>query len=242
MALAVAICRCSPKLSLRSNCTPRYLILVFHSTSCSSRTILWYWKDLLSVTSKASIFSGTILRLLLSKQLSAHHRHSLILTFRILMSSAPYTTSSLSAKPVILVPAGRCMRGKSSYMTFQTSGPTRGPWGAPNVISSLRPFVALAYHPPVAQIVIYHSQKVVWNLFLAALRGIHGVAQPTGCCTDASNPWLACACDEASSSRMLRLPFASWTAQLLLRTQHRKPNQTRQWAWFLRGVLKDFLC
>ena len=28
-----------------------------------------------------------------------------------------------------------------------------------------RPFVALVYHPPVAQIVIYHSQQVVWNLF-----------------------------------------------------------------------------
>ena len=28
-----------------------------------------------------------------------------------------------------------------------------------------RPFVALIYHPPVAQIVIYHSQQVVWNLF-----------------------------------------------------------------------------
>ena len=29
-----------------------------------------------------------------------------------------------------------------------------------------RPFVALIYHPPVAQIVIYHPQQVVWNLFL----------------------------------------------------------------------------
>ena len=28
-----------------------------------------------------------------------------------------------------------------------------------------RSFVALVYHPPVAQIVIYHSQQVVWNLF-----------------------------------------------------------------------------
>ena len=36
MALAVAICRCSPELSLRSNCTPRYLMLVFHLTSCFS--------------------------------------------------------------------------------------------------------------------------------------------------------------------------------------------------------------
>ena len=42
MALAVAIFRCSPKLSLRSNCTPRYLMLVFHSTSFSLRTILGY--------------------------------------------------------------------------------------------------------------------------------------------------------------------------------------------------------
>ena len=28
-----------------------------------------------------------------------------------------------------------------------------------------RPFVALVYHPPVAQIVIYHLQQVVWNPF-----------------------------------------------------------------------------
>ena len=28
-----------------------------------------------------------------------------------------------------------------------------------------RPFGTLVYHPPVAQIVIYHSQQVVWNLF-----------------------------------------------------------------------------
>ena len=39
MTLVVAICRCSPKLSLRSNCTPRYLILFFHTTSCFPRTI-----------------------------------------------------------------------------------------------------------------------------------------------------------------------------------------------------------
>ena len=29
-----------------------------------------------------------------------------------------------------------------------------------------RPFVALIYHPPVAQIVIYHPQQVDWNLLL----------------------------------------------------------------------------
>ena len=44
MALAAAIFSCSLKLSLRSCCTPRYLMLVFHSTSCSPRTILGYWK------------------------------------------------------------------------------------------------------------------------------------------------------------------------------------------------------
>ena len=44
MALAVAICRCSPKLSLRSNCTPRYLMLFSHSISCSPRAIFGYWK------------------------------------------------------------------------------------------------------------------------------------------------------------------------------------------------------
>ena len=42
MALAAAIFRCSPKLSLPSSCTPRYLMLIFQSTSCSPRTILGY--------------------------------------------------------------------------------------------------------------------------------------------------------------------------------------------------------
>ena len=42
------------------------------------------------------------------------------------------------------------------------------PWplnGATCHLSFGRPLVALVYHPPVAQIVIYHSQQVVWNLF-----------------------------------------------------------------------------
>ena len=46
----------------------RYLMLFFHSISCSPRTIFGYWKDFLSVTSKASVFSGAIFRHLLSNQ------------------------------------------------------------------------------------------------------------------------------------------------------------------------------
>ena len=42
MALAVAICRRSLKQSLQSNCTPRYLMLFFHSISFSLRTIFGY--------------------------------------------------------------------------------------------------------------------------------------------------------------------------------------------------------
>ena len=110
----------------------------FPSTSCSPRTILGYWKDLLSVTSKASVFSGEIFRYLLSNQRSARHRLSLKLNSRILTSSAPHTTSASSAKTMMLVPASRSMRRESSYMTFQTSGSTCIPWGAPHVISSLR--------------------------------------------------------------------------------------------------------
>ena len=107
MALAVAICRCSPKLSLRSNCTPRYLMLFFHLISCSPRAIFGYWKDLLSVNSKASVFSGAIFRPLLSNQRFARHRVSLILSSRILTLSAAHTSSATSAKPMMLVPAGR---------------------------------------------------------------------------------------------------------------------------------------
>ena len=103
---------------LRSNCTPRYLMLFFHLISCSPRTILGYLKDLLSVTSKASVFSGAIFRHLLSNERFAHHRLSLILSSRILTSSAAHTTNASSAKPMMLVPAGNSMRRKSSYMTF----------------------------------------------------------------------------------------------------------------------------
>ena len=104
MALAVAICRCSLKLSLRSNCTPRYLMLFFHSISCSPRTIFGYWKDLVSVTSKASVFSGAIFRHLPSNQRLARHTLSLILSSRILTLSAAHATSASSAKSTMLVP------------------------------------------------------------------------------------------------------------------------------------------
>ena len=42
MALLVAIWRCSPKLSLRSNCTPRYLMSLLYATLCSPSTIFGY--------------------------------------------------------------------------------------------------------------------------------------------------------------------------------------------------------
>ena len=142
MALAVAISRCSLKLSLRSNCTPRYLMLFFHSISCSPRAIFGYWKDLLSVTGRASVFSGSIFRSLLSNQSFARHRVSLILSRQV------------HAQEIVLhdVPNERThprpLRGATCHLFLE------------------RPFVALTYHPPVAQIVIYHSQQVVWNLFL----------------------------------------------------------------------------
>ena len=122
MALSVTIYRCSPKLRLQSNCTPRYLILFIHTAFCSQRTIFGYWKDLLSVT---SIFSGTIFRRLLSNQRFACHRFSLILSPRILTPSAAHTITALSVQPIILIPLGRSMRRKSSHMTFHTSGPAR---------------------------------------------------------------------------------------------------------------------
>ena len=76
----------------------------------------------------------------LSIQLGSEHRdwtlcpspgwgfiHSLILSSGILTSSSAHTTSASSMKPIMLDPAGRPMRRKSSYMTFQTSGHTREP-------------------------------------------------------------------------------------------------------------------
>ena len=102
MVLAVAICRCWPKPSLRSNCTPRYLIFVFHTPSCSPKSIFGYWKDLLSMTSKSLVFLGAIFSPLLSNQRFVRHKVSF-------------------------------MRRKSSYMTFHTRGPFRGPRGAPYV-------------------------------------------------------------------------------------------------------------
>ena len=86
----------------------------------SPRTIFGYLKDLLSMTSKASVFSGAIFRHLPSNQRFARHRLLLILSSRIVTSSAAHTTSASSAKPMMLVPAGRSMRRKSSYMKFPT--------------------------------------------------------------------------------------------------------------------------
>ena len=120
-------------------------MLFFHSILCSPRTIFGYWKDLLSVTSKAFVFSGTIFRSLLSNQCFARQRLSLILSSRIPTLSAAHTTSASSEKPMMLVPAGRSMRRKSSYMMLQKSGPTRDPWGAPHVISSLRDHLSPSY-------------------------------------------------------------------------------------------------
>ena len=68
MALAIVISRCTPKLSHWSNCTSSYLILFFHTIPYSPRKIFGYWKDFLSVTRKASVFSGSILSPLLSNQ------------------------------------------------------------------------------------------------------------------------------------------------------------------------------
>ena len=92
-------------------------MLFFHSISCSLRTIFGYWKDLLSVTGKASVFSRDLFRHLQSNQRFVRHRLSLILSSRILTSSAAHTASASSAKPMMLVPAGRSMRRKSSYMS-----------------------------------------------------------------------------------------------------------------------------
>ena len=36
--------------------------------------------------------------------------------------------------------------------------------GSPCYLFFERPIVACVYHPPVTQIVVYHSQQVVWNL------------------------------------------------------------------------------
>ena len=115
-----------------------YLLLFVYTTSCSPRTIFVYWKDLLSVTSKASLFSGAIFKPLLSNQRFARHRLLLILRSRVPTSLAAHTTSASSVKSMMLIPVvGRPMRRKSWCMTFHTSGTTRDPWGAPHVISPL---------------------------------------------------------------------------------------------------------
>ena len=88
-------------------------MLFFHSISFSPRTIFVYWKDLLSVTSKASVFKGPF-------------------------SGICYPTNALPATD---------FHWFSAFLFFE------------------RPLVALVYHPPVAQIIIYHSQQVIWNFF-----------------------------------------------------------------------------
>ena len=135
----------SLKLSLWPNCTPRYLMLLLHAISCSPSIILRYLKDLWSVSSNASVFSRDISRLLLSNQRFTRHRLWLILSPWFPTSSAAHTTSTLSVKPKMLLPTGRYMRRKSSYMTFHTSGPSRNPWRALHVICSLRNHLLPSY-------------------------------------------------------------------------------------------------
>ena len=120
MALADAILRCSLKLSLLSNCIPRYFRLLFHKTSSPPSAIHGGLKDLLSVTSSASVSSRAISRPLASSKRFTRHILSLILSSRIFTSSAAHTTS---ARPQA---DDRCT----------TNCPTRDPWGAPHVTSS----------------------------------------------------------------------------------------------------------
>ena len=68
-----------------------------------------------------------------------------LLSSRITTSSAAHTTSTSSAKPMTLVPAGKSMRRKSSYMTFHTSNPIRDFWEEPRIISSLKDHLAPSY-------------------------------------------------------------------------------------------------
>ena len=126
ISLAAAIWRCSPKLSLRSNCAPQYFMLLFNAVSRPPSTIFGYSKDLL--TSKASVISRAIFRPLLFNNSFARYRLLLISSSRISTSLETQTTNS-SAKPMILIPAGRSMRKKSSYITFHTNSSARDPWG-----------------------------------------------------------------------------------------------------------------
>ena len=104
------------------------------------------------MTRKASVFSGAIFRPLLSNRRVSHHRLLLVLSLRILTSSAGHTTSASSAKPMMLVTAG-----SSKQLALPVT---------PEEHHMLRPFIALIYHSPVVYIVIYHPQQVFWNLLL----------------------------------------------------------------------------
>ena len=86
-------------------------MLFFHSIRWYPQRILGYWKGLLTVTSKASVFSEAIFRHLLSNHRFACHRLSLILSSRIL-------TSSTAHKQV--------RRLRSQYCSFQQVDPCAG--------------------------------------------------------------------------------------------------------------------
>ena len=62
------------------------------------------------MASKASVFSGAIFTPLPSNQRFARHRLSLILSSRIMSSSAAHTISASSAKLMMLVPLGSFLR------------------------------------------------------------------------------------------------------------------------------------
>ena len=141
------------------------------------------------------VFSGAIFRPLLSNQRITRHKISLILSSRIPMSSAAHTTSALSAKPMMLIPAGSSKRRKSSYVTFQTSGPTRDPWRAPHVISSLRDHVTPSY---ITHLLLSH----LWS----AAGGLEPSSAPSPRCRSSiSRYWTHYVCQCWS---MRRIPYA----------------------------------
>ena len=112
---------------LRSNCTPRYLMLFFHSILCSPRTIFGHWKDF-------DVVSGANDKCVIHEADDARSS-KYIHAQEIVIHDVPNEWTHL-----------RPLRGATCHLFFE------------------RPLVAIVYHPPVAQIVIYHSQQVVWNL------------------------------------------------------------------------------
>ena len=98
------------------------------------------FKKFLALINKITAYLHYLLTLILTLDKDSNKLNIYFVVFTSYIATlARFTLQrKTSFQPMILVSAGKSMRSKSSYITFNTNGPARKSWGALHVISSLR--------------------------------------------------------------------------------------------------------